>query len=210
MEQEKNHWEKIYQTKLPGEVSWTQTIPNISLDFIHSFQLPKTARIIDIGGGDSRLVDFLLEEGYYNLTVLDISRSALESAKKRLGKLSEQVTWIEQEIISYQASGTFDLWHDRAAFHFFTSEDQVDAYISVARKSIQKGGYAIIGTFSDMGPDRCSGLPVRRYDEKLMTEAWREGFQKIKCRKEVHLTPLNINQEFIFCSFRRKEDSETY
>ena len=210
MEQEKNHWEKIYQTKLPGEVSWTQAIPNISLDFIHSFQLPKTARIIDIGGGDSRLVDFLLEEGYYNLTVLDISRSALERAKKRLGKLSEQVTWIEQDIISYQASGTFDLWHDRAAFHFFTSEDQVDAYISVARKSIRKGGYAIIGTFSDMGPDRCSGLPVRRYDEKLMTETWRKGFQKIKCRKEVHLTPLNINQEFIFCSFRRKEDTETY
>ncbi len=210
MEQEKNHWEKIYQTKLPREVSWTQAKPNISLDFIHSLRLPKTARIIDIGGGDSRLVDFLLEEGYPHLTVLDISRSALERAKNRLGKLAEQVAWIEQDIISYQASGSFDLWHDRAAFHFFTTDVKVGAYLSVARKSIRKGGYAIIGTFSDRGPDRCSGLPVRRYNEKLMTETWREGFEKIGCRKEVHQTPLNTNQEFIFCAFRRKADNETY
>jgi SAM-dependent methyltransferase len=203
MPRDKDHWENIYRTKQPGEVSWTQEVPAASLDFIHSFQLPKTARIIDIGGGDSRLVDFLLDEGFTDITVLDISGKALDKAKQRLGGRAEKVKWVEQDIIAFQSNTAFDLWHDRAAFHFLTTEEQIIAYLSIARNSVKINGYTVIGTFSDKGPDHCSGLPIKQYTEDTLTDQLHKGFQKLKCITEDHITPFQTRQNFLFCSFRR-------
>jgi purine-nucleoside phosphorylase len=206
VEQEKVHWENIYRTKQPEEVSWTEEVPVTSLEFIHGFQLSKTAKIIDIGGGDSKLVDFLLDEGFEDITVLDISGIALERARLRLGDRAAKVKWVEQDITAFHPDTSFDLWHDRAAFHFLTTGDQITAYLSIARDGVKAGGYAIVGTFSDQGPDRCSGLPVKRYDERLLTEELSRGFIKIRCVTEEHITPFHTKQHFLFCSFRRSKE----
>ncbi|HEX9513066.1 MAG TPA: class I SAM-dependent methyltransferase [Puia sp.] len=208
MEQDKNHWEGIYRTKNPQEVSWTQTVPVTSLDFIHGFQLPKTARIIDIGGGDSRLVDYLLDEGFVDITVLDISGEALERARQRLGSRADRVKWVEQDITKFEPPAPFDCWHDRAAFHFLTTREQIKKYISIAGKGIREAGYAVIGTFSINGPEKCSGLPIRRYDERDLTEELSKGFKKIKCITEDHITPFRTKQNFLFCSFKRSKYKE--
>src|SRR5258707_5077612 len=135
MKENKAHWEKIYRTKNPAQVSWTQPVPQASLDFIHSFNLPETSAIIDIGGGDSRLADYLLEEGFTDITVLDISGSALEKAKTRLGDKSSKVTWIVSDITNFKPTMQYDLWHDRATFHFLTEDDQTGAYLEIAGKA---------------------------------------------------------------------------
>ena len=196
-----NHWDTVYKTKNPGQLSWTQQIPKTSLDFIHSFGLTKTAKIIDIGGGDSKLVDYLLDEGFQNITVLDISAQALEKAKQRLGDRAGKINWIVSDITEFQPNTTFDVWHDRATFHFLTTSDQIAKYIDTARNSVT--GFLTIGTFSENGPEKCSGLPIRQYtDEKLITE-FQNGFDKIKCVKEDHKTPFDTIQNFLFCSFKR-------
>ena len=200
-ETRKQHWENVYETKDPDQVSWTQAIPRTSLDFIHSFQLDKTAKIIDVGGGDSRLVDFLLEEGYENITVLDISSKALEKAKNRLGDKAKKVNWIISDITAFQPSTTFDVWHDRAAFHFLTSPEQIETYLNIARKAVT--GYLTIGTFSTNGPARCSGLTIQQYSEDSLTRQLENSFSKIHCIIEDHLTPFNTTQNFLFCSFKR-------
>lgn len=199
----KKHWERVYETKSPDEVSWTQEVPRTSLDFIHAFQLDKTARIIDIGGGDSRLVDFLLEENFENITVLDISGKALERAQKRLGEKAERVTWIEQDITAFEPHTPFDVWHDRATFHFLTTAAEVSKYLAIARHSIHPDGYAVVGTFSNNGPEKCSGLPVQQYTEDSLTAQLADGFLKLHCINEDHVTPFDTRQNFLFCSFRR-------
>ncbi len=146
------HWETVYQTKQPNEVSWTQEIPQTSLDFIHSFHMPKSARIIDIGGGDSKLVDYLLEEGYENLSVLDISPTSIERAKKRLGEKAAKVTWIVSDITAFHPETTYDIWHDRATFHFLTAPEQSTIYKKIVEKAVT--GYMGIGTFSESGPKK--------------------------------------------------------
>lgn len=151
----KNHWEKVYETKQPDEVSWTQAVPQTSLDFIHSFKLPKSAKIIDVGGGDSRLVDFLLDEGFENITVLDISAKALKRAKNRLGEKSKKVNWVVSDVTDYEPETVFDVWHDRATFHFLTTTEEIAAYLGVAEKSVT--GFMTIGTFSDVGPKNAAG-----------------------------------------------------
>jgi SAM-dependent methyltransferase len=201
----KQHWEKVYETKNPDEVSWTQEVPQTSLDFIHSFGLPKTARIIDIGGGDSKLADYLLNEGFENITVLDISSIALDKAKQRLGDKAKKVNWIVSDITSYEPSTHFDVWHDRATFHFLTTKDQVAKYIDTARKAVD--GYLTIGTFSDTGPDKCSGLNVKQYSEETLSQELKKGFDKIRCITEDHTTPFDTRQNFLFCSFKRHTDS---
>lgn len=198
-----DHWNSIYKAKAPEQLSWTQEVPATSLDFVHGFDLPKSARIIDIGGGDSRLVDYLLEEGYTNVTVLDLSTEALLRAQQRLGEKSKYVQWIVADVTAFQPNGEYDLWHDRAAFHFLTTEPQVTAYLTIARGAVHPGGYAVIGTFSDNGPEKCSGLPVRQYSEQDLTQELRKGFQKIKCITEDHRTPFDTIQNFLFCSFKR-------
>jgi ubiquinone/menaquinone biosynthesis C-methylase UbiE len=201
---QRDHWERIYHTKKTEELSWTQEVPRTSMDLIHQLPLSKTASVIDIGGGESKLADFLLEEGFENISVLDISDSALERAKKRLGNKADNVKWIVADITGFNADKRFDLWHDRAVFHFLTSADQIASYISIARKLVRDNGFLIIGTFSDKGPEKCSGLPVRQYTEASLTTAFSEGFEKISCIREEHITPFGTNQQFVFCLFRKK------
>ena len=191
-------------TKNPDQVSWTQEIPKTSLDFIHSFNLPKTAKIIDIGGGNSNLADYLIEEGYQNITVLDISAKALEKAKKRLGEKARRINWVVTDITQFKPETTFDVWHDRATFHFLTTSDQVEKYLSVARKSVE--GFLTIGTFSESGPEKCSGLPVKQYSEETLTKELQNGFYKLRCITEDHTTPFQTKQNFLFCSFKKKID----
>ncbi|MCX6352853.1 MAG: class I SAM-dependent methyltransferase [Bacteroidetes bacterium] len=201
MENRKEHWEKVYENKQPHEVSWTQELPQTSLEFIHSFNLPKSASIIDVGGGDSKLVDYLLDEGYKNISVLDISEKALAKAKVRLGKKAEKVNWIVCDVTEFNPSVTYDCWHDRAAFHFLKTTEEMQSYLAIARKTVD--GFMVIGTFSDTGPIKCSGLEVHQYKEEELTQQLEDGFEKIKCITEDHITPFNTTQNFLFCSFKR-------
>lgn len=198
----KNYWENVYETKNPDQVSWTQVKPQTSLDFINSFGLGKEAKIIDIGGGDSNLVDFLLEEGYQNITVLDISAKALEKAQQRLGDKANKVQWITTDITAFQPTETYDIWHDRAAFHFLTTPEQVSAYIHIVEKNINH--FMVLGTFSKNGPTKCSGLDIQQYDAESLSEKFEAGFEKIKCLSEDHTTPFETHQNFIFCSFKKR------
>ena len=198
----KKHWETVYETKNPDQVSWTQEIPKTSLEFIRSFKLNKDARIIDIGGGDSKLVDYLLEEEYKNITVLDISEKAIAKAKKRLGEKASKVNWIVSDIAEFEPDTSFDVWHDRATFHFLTTDDQIKKYTNIATKFVR--GYLIIGTFSQNGPKKCSGLEIKQYNEEELTSELKKGFDKIRCVSEDHTTPFNTIQNFLFCSFKRQ------
>lgn len=198
------HWDRIYTTKEPGQVSWTQDVPKTSLDFIHSFGLTKTAKIIDVGGGDSKLVDHLLDEGFENITVLDISAQALSKAKQRLGKRAEKINWVVSDINEFHPDTCFDVWHDRATFHFLTTGEQVAQYLNTARKAVS--GFLTMGTFSDKGPEKCSGLQIKQYNEEILTTALQNGFEKIRCITEDHTTPFDTTQNFLFCSFRRHQN----
>jgi cyclopropane fatty-acyl-phospholipid synthase-like methyltransferase len=200
-EKVKDYWNMVYKTKNPDQVSWTQKIPQPSLDFIHSFHLPKTAKIIDIGSGDSLLVDYLLEEGFENITLLDISEKALDKVKMRLGEKAEKVHWVVSDIAEFQSDTMFDLWHDRATFHFLTTNDQISRYLERARKLVSQ--YLVIGTFSEKGPEKCSGLPIRKYDPDEMSVSFSDGFKKITCMNADHETPFGTKQNFTYCSFRR-------
>lgn len=198
----KNHWETVYETKNPDQVSWTQDVPKTSLDFINSFGLSKTAKIIDIGGGDSKLVDFLLDEGFENITVLDISEKALEKSQKRLGDKAKKVNWVVSDITEFVPTTTYDVWHDRAAFHFLTTDEQIEKYMTTARNCVSK--FMTIGTFSENGPTKCSGLEIRQYSEEKLTTELNNGFDKIRCITEDHTTPFNTIQNFLFCSFKKQ------
>jgi Methyltransferase domain len=196
------HWEKVYANKADKQVSWTEQTPAISLSFIEGFHLPKTAAIIDVGGGDSTLVDYLLQQGYKDITVLDVSATALENAKKRLGPLAKKVTWIATDVTAFKPNRIYDVWHDRATFHFLTTKAQIEKYLSVARKCVSH--FLTIGTFSNNGPDMCSGLHVKQYSEASLQTQLHKGFAKIKCITTDHITPFGNKQNFLFCSFRRK------
>ncbi len=198
----KQHWDTVYTTKQPNEVSWTQEMPKTSLDFIHSYKLQKSASIIDVGGGDSKLVDYLLEEGFEDLTVLDISDKALDRAKARLGDKANKVKWIASDITDFKPEVKYDVWHDRATFHFLTTSEQIVTYLNTARNAIN--GYLTIGTFSDKGPKKCSGLEIKQYTEPELETQLSNGFEKIRCITEDHVTPFNTIQNFLFCSFRRQ------
>ena len=204
MEQQlKEHWDTIYKTKQPDEVSWTQQVPSISLDFIHKFNISKAATIIDIGGGDSNLVDYLLAEGYSNISVLDISEAAINRAKKRLGKDANKVNWIVSDILDFWPEEKFDVWHDRAAFHFQTDPDKINKYLNIVKNAVN--GMVVIGTFSVDGPRKCSGLEIKQYDEEGMKEKLETAqFKNIECKREDHITPSGAIQNFVFCSFVKK------
>jgi len=198
----KYHWETIYKTKALNELGWFQPTPETSLDFFDYFKLPETAKIIDIGGGDSLLVDHLLELGYTNITVLDISASALERAKQRLGKLAKQVTWIVADITTFKPTDKYDFWHDRAAFHFLTSEGEISHYLHTVQQSLNVNGILVLGTFSTEGPKKCSGLEIKQYSETTMAKRLHGIFEKIRCVTVDHMTPADTLQNFVFCSFR--------
>lgn len=198
-----NHWENVYTTRQPDEVSWTQDIPKTSLDFIYGLDVSKDAQIIDVGGGDSKLVDFLLEEGYENITVLDISATALERAKYRLGAKASRVKWIVSDIMNFQPQDQYDIWHDRAAFHFLTTTEHIQKYVDTASKAVR--GYMVIGTFSENGPKKCSGLDIKQYNECQLEKELSVAFKKIRCITEDHTTPFGTIQNFMFCSFERAD-----
>ncbi|WP_346237130.1 class I SAM-dependent methyltransferase [Niabella insulamsoli] len=199
----KKHWEHIYQTKELAEVSWYQAVPEPSLNFLAQLSLPLNASIIDIGGGDSFFVDHLLDKGFKNVTVLNISEAAIAKAKKRLGDKSKQVTLIVTDIANFQPTEKYDFWHDRAAFHFLTEEAEILRYIETAKQSITTDGALVIGTFSQQGPEKCSGIAIQRYSEAAMTRRFQTFFDKINCVAVEHHTPLNTLQHFIFCCFKK-------
>ena len=200
----KKHWETVYETKSPDEVSWTQEIPKTSLAIIDSFGLDQSAKIIDIGGGDSKLVDHLLNQGFTNITVLDISEKALEKAKLRLGEKAKMITWIVSDILEFEPADTYNVWHDRAAFHFLTTEKEIEKYQSIVEKAASE--FLVIGTFSENGPLKCSGLEISQYSEEKIAAIFKNNFDKIDSVLEDHQTPFGTTQNFLFCSFRKKDD----
>ena len=199
----KAHWEKIYQTRQHNEVSWYQEEPTFSLDLIKQLNLPKSAKIFDNGGGDSFLVDNLLKLGYENITVQDISEAALDRAKKRLGNDASKIKWIVCDEANCNPRDQYDLWHDRAAFHFLTEENEIKNYIKTITKCIKPDGHFIVATFSEQGPEKCSGLVIQQYSETSMTGLLKDSFEKEKCFTTDHHTPFNTVQNFLFCSFKR-------
>jgi len=201
----KSHWDNVFASKNPKDVSWFQEVPTTSLAFIRSLNLPKTAKIIDVGGGDSYLVDFLLKDGFKQITVLDISEKALEKAKERLGESANKIEWVVSDITEFQDNTKkYDVWHDRAAFHFLIENEQIETYLSVAKTIIKNEGFLSVGTFSEQGPSKCSGLEIKQYSEESMTNKFKEDFEKIRCINENHLTPFKTIQNFTFCTFQRK------
>ena len=206
MTNRKEHWEKIYSTKSSHEVSWTQDTPTTSLNFIHSFGLSLDSPIIDIGGGESRLVDYLLDEGFTNITVLDISKVGLEKAQQRLGSRAKNVKWIVSDITEFEPQEHYRVWHDRATFHFLTTEEQVQKYLAAVTSALSGSAYMTIGTFSENGPAKCSGLEIQQYSEQKLEELLQVDFKKIRCIHEDHVTPFQTTQNFLFCSFAKKDD----
>ena len=200
----KEHWENVFTTKQETEVSWFQPYPKTSIEFVKLFNLPFDANIIDIGGGDSHFVDALLEEGYQNIWVLDISENALSRAKKRLGEKANKVNWVVSDIIDFIPTVTYDFWHDRAAFHFLTTEENINKYVGIAEKGIKTNGILVLGTFSESGPTKCSGLEIKQYSETSMSSRFELSFDRVKCITEEHQTPFNTTQNFLFCSFKKK------
>jgi 2-polyprenyl-3-methyl-5-hydroxy-6-metoxy-1,4-benzoquinol methylase len=199
----KQHWEKVYSSKQPQQCSWFQSYPVTSMQFIEGFDLPRTAKIIDVGGGDSLLVDALLEDGYSDVTVLDISEHAIIRAQQRLGERAASVQWIVSDIMDFTPEYSYDIWHDRATFHFLVEQPEVESYIRLAQDAITPGGLMTIGTFSTTGPERCSGLQVHQYSEEGLKHTLQRSFNKIRCIEEQHETPFHTMQNFLFCSFRR-------
>lgn len=197
----KDHWENIYHTKKPHQVSWSQESPETSLAFIGSFGEDKTAKIIDVGGGDSNLADHLLRKGYKNITVLDISEKALEKAKKRLGEKAKLITWINSDITQFSPNTIYDVWHDRASFHFLTQKKQIETYVNTVNKCVKRN--LILATFSKNGPQRCSGLEITKYSEQSLSETFKFGFKKTSCLLEDHETPFQTKQNFLFCGFKK-------
>jgi ubiquinone/menaquinone biosynthesis C-methylase UbiE len=203
MQDRKHHWDHVYQTKASNEVSWYQAIPVTSLQWVEELHLAKDARILDVGGGDSRFVDALLERGFSSLTVLDISAEAIARAKLRLNTRSREVDWVVSDATEFSRPNGVDFWHDRAAFHFLTNEKEIEQYVRAAASSSALGGCLVIGTFSPDGPSTCSGLEIKRYSDQQLTEQFAPFFEKIRCSEEVHQTPTGKLQKFTFCAFRK-------
>jgi SAM-dependent methyltransferase len=196
----KAHWETIYRTKQPHELSWFQREAQNSLALICRVVPEHTAEIIDVGGGSSTLVDGLVAAGYRRVTVLDVSPSALELARRRLGSAASDVTWLEADALSADLPrGHFDLWHDRAGFHFLTSAADRARYVEQVRMSVKPGGYVLVATFADDGPTRCSGLPVARYSAGALHQEFGSGFRLIESVREAHITPSGAKQAFVYC-----------
>jgi ubiquinone/menaquinone biosynthesis C-methylase UbiE len=195
------HWQNVYLTKAEGEVSWFQENPAISLELIEAAGVSKDASIIDVGGGASRLVDALVGRGYDKITVLDLSEAALAVAKARMGDKAPSVNWIVADATNWESAAKFDVWHDRAAFHFLTGEHDRAAYIARLKRALRPGGTAIIASFSPQGPEKCSGLPVQRYSPTSLGEILGPMFELMETREHEHRTPWGSVQSFQFSRF---------
>ena len=201
-EARKSHWDQIYSVKKLEEVSWYQPVPETSLQIIEDLALENSAKILDVGGGDSFLVDNMIRRGF-DISVLDVSARAVERAKSRLGSLADKADFIVSDITQFTPTRLYDLWHDRAVLHFLTEDHEVEKYVSTVNMSIAPGGYAAIGVFSVDGPVKCSGIEVRRYDEEGMKTLLGQGFEVLEIFRTDHITPSDKNQNFIFGIFRR-------
>ncbi|MTG99281.1 class I SAM-dependent methyltransferase [Myroides albus] len=202
MDKVKEHWEGVYNTKTADQVSWTQVKPVHSLKLITDFNLPKDVKIIDIGGGDSNLVDHLIEAGYTDITVLDISKSALERAKKRLGDKAHQVTWIESNITDFHPSEKYAIWHDRAVFHFLTAQE-AKQYSELVSSAVEGG--IIMATFSKQGPLKCSGLEIIQYNAEDISNLFEGHFSLQDYFYSDHMTPFETTQNFVYCRFLKNK-----
>jgi SAM-dependent methyltransferase len=200
----KDHWEQVYSTKPTERLGWYKLHLQISLTWIKGLSLPLDAPIIDVGGGTSTLIDDLLDAGHRSITVLDISEKALSSAKARLGEKARLVTWLDGDITSVDLPIQFyDLWHDRATFHFFTTIEQQRKYRDNVLKALRPGGHLVIGTFAPEAPPRCSGLPVQRYSAEQLADTLGGEFELKRHHKELHITPGGVEQTYLYCLFRR-------
>ena len=199
----KKHWGDVYQEKSPSELSWYQKEPKLSLELIRCTNVASNDAIIDVGGGASVLVDYLSKESFTNLTVLDISENAIAMAKKRLGDTAKSIEWIVSDITQFDTSQKFSLWHDRALFHFLTDPSDREIYVKALIKAIRTEGHLIIATFATGGPEKCSGLEIVQYDSEKMIAELGDNFSLVEERKEIHITPANNEQEFIFFHFLR-------
>jgi ubiquinone/menaquinone biosynthesis C-methylase UbiE len=201
--QSRDHWEKVYTTKSTDAVSWFQPHADVSLDLIKTTGAGLDAAIIDVGGGASMLVDDLLANGYTDLTVLDLSAAALAAARSRLGTRAAAVKWMEADITRAQLpANRYDIWHDRAVFHFLTAAKDRAAYVQAVFRAVKPGGHVIVATFAEDGPDKCSGLPVMRYRADQLHHEFGESFALLRHRKETHHTPSGAVQQFVYCYCR--------
>lgn len=199
----REHWNRVYRTRTPDGVSWYQRRPDVSLELIAASGIAKDAGIIDIGGGASVLVDHLLNLGYSNLAVLDVSGAALDASRSRLGARAGGIEWFEADVTAFEPPHRYALWHDRAAFHFLTSAADRASYTATLRKTLKPGGTVIIATFAPEGPPKCSGLDVVRYGEQAMAAELGAEFALQEVRREVHITPGRAEQRFNYFRFER-------
>ena len=199
----KKYWDTVYQGKPTKELGWFQEEPSVSLDLITSSGINKDARIIDIGGGDSFLVDRLLELGYSNITVLDLSESAIERGKQRLGLKGSKVQWICTDILEFDTNEKFDLWHDRACFHFLTDKSDSQIYLAKLEQFLAEKGTMVLGVFSKTGPKKCSGLPIQQYDTTAIKQHFEPNFHLEKSLEAIHITPSSANQNYVFCRLKK-------
>jgi ubiquinone/menaquinone biosynthesis C-methylase UbiE len=199
----KQHWDEVYSSKAADSVSWFQEYADRSLAIVRHLRPDLTSRIIDVGGGASTLVDGLLDAGYNDLSVLDLSGAALAVTRKRLGARAQGVNWIEADITCFEPPAQrFDLWHDRAVFHFLTTEDERASYKDILRHCLHRGSHVVIATFAEDGPERCSGLPVVRYSVEALRAELGPGFKLVGHEKELHRTPWGAVQSFLYAWFR--------
>jgi ubiquinone/menaquinone biosynthesis C-methylase UbiE len=201
----KSHWENIYSTKGAMQVSWYAPHLQASLKLIEQTGISKMGQIIDVGGGASTLVDDLLENGYENISVLDIASKAMQISRMRLGEKAAAVTWLEADITQAELPADyFDLWHDRAVFHFLACAEERQRYVEIATRSLKSGGFLIIAPFAPDAPPRCSGLEVRRYSQEDLQSELGEAFELVDCTSDQHLTPFHTEQHFLYCCFRKQ------
>jgi len=200
----KQYWENVFATKNETEVSWYQPKPETSLQFFEKNNIPKSAKILEIGGGDSYLIDNLLEQGFESLTLLDISENAIEKIKKRLGENAKKVNFVVSDILDFNTSEKFDVIHDRASFHFLTKEEDIQKYANLMNDILETNGLYFVGTFSESGPLKCSGLDITQYSKEKFLNIFGNDFSLLNSFEEAHKTPFETTQNFIFCEFQKK------
>ena len=202
-DQRKQHWDNVYTSKAPSQLSWYQAVPAVSLTLIRASGITPFAKIIDIGGGASTLTDHLLADGFHEITVLDISATALDQSRQRLGIAADQIDWLVADITTWQPKTRFDLWHDRAVFHFLTDPGDRLAYLTTLKNAAAPGATIILATFALDGPERCSGLPVQRYSPETLAKELGSEFTLVETAPEDHHTPSGSAQRFVYCRFTR-------
>lgn len=204
----KQHWEQVYTTKSQDSVSWFQEHARQSVQLIANTGIPKSASIIDVGGGASTLVDDLLSEGYQHITVLDLSKAALAASRARLGIRASVARWLAGDITQVELPrNAFDVWHDRAVFHFLTTREERDAYVRAVLRAVKPGGHVIVATFAEDGPEKCSGLPVMRYSADALHAQFGAPFTLLQQEREEHHTPFGTVQKFIYCLCRKEPNA---